>query len=83
MPKNARAANNYNKYLKHLGLTAKYNLIEDGSKIKMCPLLVPNPVFNEDVIGFPDKIPKEFDLVKYFDYDTQFDKVFLQPLRIS
>jgi hypothetical protein len=27
-------------------------------------------------------IPKEFDLEKYIDYDTQFEKSFVEPLKI-
>jgi hypothetical protein len=34
------------------------------------------------VISFPNILPKEFDLEKYIDYNTQFDKTFLDPLKI-
>jgi hypothetical protein len=38
-----------------------------------------NP-FREDVIAFPDKLPPEFDLVKYIDWNLQYKKAFVAPL---
>ena len=40
-----------------------------------------NPT-NENVIGFSDKLPIEFGLHKYIDYDTIFDKTFEHPLHL-
>ena len=40
----------------------------------------PNPL-RERVISFPAVLPKEFDLHKFINYDEQFDKSFLEPLR--
>jgi hypothetical protein len=37
---------------------------------------MPNP-FKETVISYPSRLPKEFELDKYVDYDLQFDKTFL------
>ena len=34
-----------------------------------------------NVISFISVLPKEFDLHKYIDYDEQFNKSFLEPLR--
>ena len=50
-----------------------------GSKIKFVYLQLPNPIF-ENVIGFEDKLPKELGLEKWIDYDTQFQKAFLDPI---
>ena len=50
------------------------------NKIKYCYLKLPNPI-KENVIAFPDKLPKELDLHKFVDYDTMWDKVFLEPLK--
>jgi hypothetical protein len=36
---------------------------------------------NDNVISILSKLPKEFNLDKYIDYDTQFDKAFLGPMR--
>ena len=40
----------------------------------------PNPL-REKVISFPSTLPKEFNLHKFVNYDEQFDKSFLEPLR--
>lgn len=74
-PIHVRAALLYNHYIKKLGLQNKYELIGEGSKIKFVHVKMPNP-FKEDVIGFIDKVPPEFGLDKYIDYDVQFEKSF-------
>lgn len=76
-PINSRAAILYNALIKKLELNL--NKINDGSKMRFCYLTVPNPI-NENVIGAIDELPPEFGLDKYIDYDTQFDKTFLNPL---
>jgi DNA polymerase elongation subunit (family B) len=54
--------------------------ISDGDKIKFAYLKEPNPI-QDTVIATADYLPKEFNLDKYIDRDTQFDKSFLEPLR--
>ena len=58
----------------------KYEQIQEGDKIKFIVLKEPNPL-REKVISFPTHLPPEFDLHKYINYDEQFDKSFLEPLR--
>lgn len=69
----------YNNYLKQKNLLDKYTPISSGDKIKFVYLKLPNPL-RENVIAFPDKLPKEFALEDYIDYETQFEKVFLKPM---
>lgn len=78
-PIHVRASLLYNHHLKRLGLDTKYPLIHDGEKIKFVYLKKPNH-FHEDVIAFPAKLPVEFNLEKYIDKETQFEKTFLKPL---
>lgn len=54
--------------------------IQEGEKIKFIYLREPNPL-QTDVISFLSRIPKEFDIDKYIDYNTQFEKSFVDPLR--
>ena len=42
---------------------------------------MPNP-FKDMVISFPVKLPEEFDLDQYIDYDMQFEKAFLEPIKV-
>lgn len=74
----------YNHYLNQFKLSKKYRRIQEGDKIKFLMLKKPNPlggVVGEDqVISFPNVLPKEFKLEKYIDYKTQFEKSFIDPL---
>jgi DNA polymerase elongation subunit (family B) len=80
-PIHVRGAILYNFYLKEHGLTKSYPLIQEGEKLKFTYLKTPNPT-KEDVISFPVRLPKEFDLQKYVNYDLQFDKAFVEPIRV-
>ena len=80
-PMQVRAAILFNHYLKDFKLTNKYNLIQDGEKIKYIFLKKPNPI-GENVIAFISELPKEFKLTPYIDYDTMFTKSFLDPLKV-
>ena len=70
----------YNHYIKANNLQDKYTLINNGDKIKYCYLKLPNPIM-ENVISYIQKFPTELNLVKYVDYDLQFEKTFIQPLK--
>lgn len=74
-----RASLLYNNLLKQHGLDRDMQPIQEGDKMKFIYLKEPNPL-RENVIGFVDVLPKKFDLHRYVDYDTQFEKVFLAPL---
>ena len=70
----------YNDILKNNGLSATYPIINDGENIKFLYLKQPNPTFDK-VIAFIDELPEEFELNKYIDYDTQFNKGYLEPIK--
>jgi len=78
-PMHVRGAILYNYHLAQKGLDKKFQPIAGGDKIKFVYLKTPNPI-RENIISFPGVLPKEFDLQKYIDYETQFEKVFLSPL---
>jgi len=62
-----------------MNLHHKYPYINDGDKIKFIKLLEANP-FKFDVISYVTKLPKEFKLEKYIDYEVQFEKTFIDPI---
>ena len=80
-PIHVKGAIIYNHYLKELGLTKQYPLIQDGEKLKFTYLKQPNP-FKDMVISYPVRLPKEFGIQEYIDYDTQFEKAFLEPIKV-
>jgi DNA polymerase elongation subunit (family B) len=74
----------YNHYLSRFKLDKKYRDIIEGDKIKYLHLKKPNPLGGnkgeDQVIAFPNVLPKEFGLDKFIDYKTQFEKAFIDPL---
>jgi DNA polymerase elongation subunit (family B) len=79
-PIHCRGALLFNHYIKEKKLTNKYSLIKNGEKIKFCYLKKPN-IIHENVISFIQEFPKELNLDKYIDYDLQFEKSFVEPLK--
>lgn len=80
-PIHVRGAIMYNHTLNEKKLTKSYPLIQEGEKLKFAYLKTPNPI-KEDVISFPVRLPKELGLHEYVNYDMQFDKTFIEPIRI-
>ena len=80
-PIHVRGALLYNHYVKKNKLDNKYSLIQNGEKIKFCYLKKPN-IIHENIISFIQEFPKELGIDKYIDYDLQFEKAFLEPLKI-
>lgn len=78
-PMHVRGSLLYNHYLKKNKLTQKYELIQEGDKIKFLYLKEPNTL-RENCISFNSKIPPEFDIHKYVDYNLMFQKAFLDPM---
>jgi DNA polymerase elongation subunit (family B) len=80
-PIHVRGALLFNYYIEQNKLTNKYSLIQNGEKIKFVYLKKPNSI-HENIISFIQEFPKELGLDKYIDYDLQFEKAFLEPLKI-
>ena len=80
-PIHIRGALLFNHYINKNKLTNKYSLIQNGEKIKFIYLKKPNSI-HENIISFIQEFPKELNLDKYIDYDLQFEKAFLEPLKI-
>jgi DNA polymerase elongation subunit (family B) len=80
-PIHVRGALLYNHFIKEKKLDKKYAAIQNGEKIKFCYLKLPNPI-RENVISYIQEFPKELGLDKYIDYELQFNKAFLEPMRV-
>jgi DNA polymerase elongation subunit (family B) len=71
----------FNHLLRQNKLTNKYNIIQDGEKIRFIFLRVPNPT-GGNIMSFITELPTEFDLHSRIDYDTMFQKSFIDPLQV-
>jgi len=79
-PIQVRGAILYNHFISKKKLQNKYPLIQEGEKIKFVYLKTPNPI-GENIIAYLQTLPKELNLDKYIDYDRQFEKSFVEPLK--
>jgi DNA polymerase elongation subunit (family B) len=80
-PIHVKGAILYNHFLEENNLTKKYPLIREGEKIKFAYLKMPNH-FRNTVISYPSRLPNEFGLDNLIDYDMQFEKAFIDPIKI-
>ena len=71
----------FNHLIKQKGLDMQFEPIQGGENIRFLYLKIPNP-HKENVIGFINTLPREFELHNYIDYDLQFDKSFIEPLKL-
>lgn len=71
----------YNHLIEKYALGLKYQPIRDGDKVKFVYLKKGNPI-GESVIAFVDKLPNEFKLREWVDYQTMFEKVFYKNMEI-
>jgi len=79
-PIHVRGALLYNHYVKQNKLDTKYSFIQNGEKIRFLYLTKPNPI-HENVISFIQDFPHELNISKYVDYNLQFEKSFVDPLK--
>jgi len=79
-PIHCRGALLFNHYIKQKKLDNKYSLINNGEKIKFLYLKKPN-IIQENVISFIQAFPTDLGLDKYIDYELQFEKSFVEPLK--
>ena len=79
-PIHVRGALLYNHYIKQAGLEQKYEIIQNGEKIKFVYLKTPNSI-KENVIAYANDLPKELDLHRFVDYNKQYEKAFVDPIK--
>ena len=78
LPIAVRGAMVYNARVIELG--GNYELIKPGQKIKFAYLKGPNRL-NTNVISAPDGCPPEWQIESILDYQTQWEKSFIEPLQ--
>jgi DNA polymerase elongation subunit (family B) len=79
-PIHCKGAILYNHLINKNNLSNKYELIQEGDKIKFLHLKEPN-VYISTAISFMTKLPKELDFNSIIDKDLQFTKSFVDPLK--
>ena len=79
-PIHCKGAILYNHLLKKNKLGHKFPSIQEGDKIIFLHLKEPN-LYQSTSISFLTQLPKEFDFASLIDYDIQFEKSFVEPLK--
>ena len=79
-PIHVKGAILYNYLIKKHKLRNRYPDILEGDKIRFLHLRQPN-IYQSSAFSFITKMPKELDIVSHIDYDTQFNKAFVEPIR--
>ena len=79
-PIHCKGAILYNHLLKEKKLQGKYPFIQEGDKIKFLHMKIPN-TYQSTSISFMTKLPEELNLHSIVDYDMQFEKSFIEPLK--
>ena len=79
-PIHVKGAILYNLLLEKEKLHGKYIKIQNGDKCRFVHMKQPN-IYQSSAFSFMTEIPKELDISDHIDYDTQFDKSFVEPLR--
>lgn len=69
----------FNNMLESTSLGQDYEPIRDGEKVKVAYLKKPNP-FHVHAMAASFGCPPEWNIEKWIDYDTQYNKVFLDPI---
>ena len=80
-PIHVKGAILYNHLLKKDRLDNKYPFIQEGDKIRFLHLRQPN-LYQSSAFSFMTEVPKELDIYDKIDYDEQFEKSFVEPLKV-
>ena len=79
-PIHVKGAILYNYLLDKKKLGGKFPKIQEGDKIKFINMKQPN-IYQSSAFSFITSMPKELDLMSKIDYDVQFTKSFVEPLK--
>ena len=70
----------YNHLVEKNKLGNKYVKIQEGDKIKFLHMRQPN-LYQCSSFSFPVSVPRELDIINSIDYDMQYEKSFIEPLK--
>jgi len=79
-PIHCKGAILYNHLIEKNKLEGIYPRIQEGDKIKFINLKQPN-IYQASAFSFITQFPRELDLMDSIDYDVQFEKSFVEPLK--
>ena len=79
-PMHVKGAILYNHLVKENKLSGKYPYIQEGDKVKFVNMKQPN-IYTSSAFSFITFFPKELDIRDRIDYDVQFTKSFVEPIR--
>jgi DNA polymerase elongation subunit (family B) len=79
-PMHVKGALLYNALVKKNKLSGKYPYIQEGDKVRFVNMKQPN-IYQSSAFSFITFFPKELDIMDRIDYDIQFTKAFVEPLR--
>ena len=79
-PMHVKGAILYNHLISKKRMTSKYPLIQEGDKIRFLNMKQPN-IYQSSAFSFITSFPKELDIRDRIDYDIQFTKSFVEPLK--
>jgi len=79
-PMHVKGAILYNHLVKKKKLSGKYPYIQEGDKVRFVNMKQPN-IYQSSAFSFITSFPKELDIMDRIDYDTQFTKSFVEPLK--
>ena len=80
-PIHVKGAILYNHLVNKQKLENKYPLIQEGDKIRFLHLRQPN-LYQSSAFSFMTEVPKELDISGKIDYDMQYEKSFVEPLKV-
>ena len=79
-PIHVKGALLHNYLIEKNNLENKFPYIQEGDKLRFVHMKEPN-IYHASAFSFITTIPKELDIMDKIDYNTQFTKAFVEPLR--
>jgi hypothetical protein len=79
-PIHVKGAILYNHLIRKNKLSGKFPFINEGDKVRFVNMKQPN-IYQSSAFSFITSFPKELDIMEKIDYDIQFNRAFVDPLR--